>query len=101
MTFAPGNGCSPDSMTLREMSEACITDSSARDEFLGRLEASHPEWSPLLRDYFRCGTCGDLAAYIERCLFSAISWQPEPPDGQDDLFDFCPPVIIYAGVRFT
>jgi len=95
------SGCIPDSMTLREMIEACITDSSARDEFLGYLEASHPAWSTLFRDYFRCGTCGDLADYIERCQYSSIQVQPEPPDGQNDLFDFCPPVIIYAGVRFT
>lgn len=95
------SGCIPDTMTLREMIEACITDSSARDFFLGYLEASHPAWSPLIRDYFRCGTCGELADYIERCLYSDIRVQPEPPDGYNDLFDFCPPVMIYAGVRFT
>ncbi len=95
------SGCIPDSMTLREMIEACITDSSARDFFLGYLEASHPAWSQLLRDYFQCGTCGDVADYIERCLYSNIRVQPEPPDGNNDLFDFCPPVMIYAGVRFT
>ncbi len=94
-------GCIPEDMTIRGMIEACITDSAARNEFLSYLEASHPQWSTFIRDYFRCETCGDLAEYMDRCRYSDMRVRPSPPNENDNIFDFCPPVLIYAGVRFS
>ena len=97
---AGATSCIPDRMTFREMIEACVTDSDARNEYLGALEQSHPDWATFVRDYFRCKTCGDVLEYLDYCTHTELGDANAPSEG-DDIYDFCRPIMIYAGVRFS
>ncbi len=95
-------GCIPSEMTFREMVEACIEDSEAREAYLAALESSHPDWSNVLRDYFRCRTCGEVLDHIGQCYSGSRQMgDVNPPEGSDSIYDFCPPVMVYIGVRFA